>query len=110
MPDFVFNFGYHGPDAYPAVSEDPDFDFESTGAVIISANSEAEAVEWGLVIARWYTSAIHLRTQPAYSWSEANYAVFVERIEETERDTTGLPRTSIGKLPGLHAMRRVWGD
>lgn len=109
MSTFLFGFGYHGPDGWKAVRVDPEFDSESTGVLLIEAESAADARDWGMAVARWYTRAIHPQDSN-YSWSPDEYAVWVEEPQQSDEPTAGLLLVTQGAYPDLKAMRESLRD
>lgn len=107
--DIYFQFGYHGLDAWPLVESDPDFDCESTGILRIVADSEEEALEWGIKVARWYLSCLH-GGESGYDWSSDDYAVWIEK-EALDFDAgEEIVQVSVGEYPDFECLRKYLND
>ena len=104
-----FQFGYHGLDAWPLVESDPDFDCESTGILRVVADSEEDALRWGIKVAGWYLSCLH-GAESRYNWSSDDYAVWTEKdVTEFDDDET-IVQVDVGEYPSFEALRSYLND
>lgn len=104
-----FQFGYHGLDAWPLVESDPDFDSESTGILRIVADSDKEALEWGIEVARWYLSCLH-GEESGYTWSSDDYAVWTEKKGVDFEGDGEIVEIRAGEFPSFETLRKYLND
>lgn len=106
---YFFQFGYHGPDGWDAVKDDPDFDFESTGMLKVLAKSEDEATSWGINVAKWYTDKIH-SADTGYTWSEHLYAIWLTKECPPDEDESKIQVIKVGQYPNFDALKEFQND
>ena len=90
LPVFLCTFGYESP-AEREQNERHGTDFESSKAIWIDAESEADALNWGREIAEQFYHLLCGR-----SWRKDNYACWTEPWRPLDHV---LPIVGVGELP-----------
>lgn len=104
---YYFYFGYHNPSSWNEFRIDPDFDFESTGVILIEAENEDDALLWGRTIAFWYLNKLHKNND--YAWRSENYANWVEEENKSTFDEAVL-NIKAGYFPNYVDLKRHLKD
>lgn len=95
MPEFLYTFGYETPRQRV---NNPSFywDDENSKCILVTADSEQEAQEWGDQIARRYSELLHGEDL----YPAENPAGCVEH-RLNDLDLSGCPRLRVGEYPRL---------
>lgn len=109
MTEFLYTFGYHSPDDRTAVEAGADQ--ESFGFFRVSAESEAEALEWGHELSRWYTSYLYGNDGRKH-WDTAWFASSIERDpdELLKEAALTVPVAAPGEYPDPEQIKAAFYD
>jgi len=108
MKEYLYTFGYHDLEDHAATERG--FDQESLGFFRVLATSEAEALEWGHELSRWYTSVLFDDGKP--HWDPAWFASGLEtdpNVELREASLT-VPVVKTGEYPDPEQIRAAFYD
>lgn len=103
MRTFVYRFGYCTP-AQWAANEAHGWDDESSSAFLVQAQSVEEALAWGDKVANAFVAWLFARDGkvPPTSWSEAEYASWIEEEPAavfSPESLQELPVVACGQMP-----------
>ena len=103
----LFTFGFETPTDFHR-NKEHGWDDESSTALWILADSAADALQWGQILAQDYVSWLFRDEQGArYSWAEAGFANWIEtdarRLSEAGA-CEALPSVTVGELPDFTTM------
>jgi hypothetical protein len=109
MREYLYLFGYHNLEDHAATKLG--FDQESLGFFRVLAASEAEALEWGHQLSRWYTSFLYGNDGEAH-WDPAWFASWIEAAPRTELKEASLtvPAVAVGEYPDPEQVRAAFYD
>jgi hypothetical protein len=103
MQRFVFRFGYCTPKQW-AGNDEHGWDDESSGAFIVEATTEEDALRWGRKVADAFVAQLFEKsgTQQPSSWTDAQFANWLDgnpTASFSDEAIRALPTVPFGKMP-----------
>jgi hypothetical protein len=109
MKEYLYTFGYHDLEDHAATELGADQ--ESLGFFRVLAVSEAEALEWGHELARWYTSFL-FGNDGVVHWDPAWFASGIETDpnKELKEASLTIPVVATGEYPDPEQIKAAFYD
>ena len=109
MKEYLYVFGYHNLEDHAATELGADQ--ESSGFFRVLAASEAEALEWGHELSRWYTSYLYGNDGEKH-WDPAWFASWIETAPDSllKESALTVPVVAIAEYPDPEQIRSAFYD
>jgi hypothetical protein len=100
--EYLYCFGYESPTERETNAR-AGTDFESSAAIRIEAESEEQALEWGMEISERFVKALF--GEENVSWRAERFAAFIENDPDVlDRWRESLPKVTVGEYPNFDTL------